>query len=150
MQGECLRKGGTVIHKRGKTYWYQFQINGKRIREAAKTTNKQVALQLEAGRRLACANGRGAASEILASSRTSLPSFCRGQKPTSNREPTRGIGFLESGLEPILWTNGSGSLAGRELRRLLWSVPVNAQTPDSIETLPVSEHFSTGASGWTI
>src|SRR5882762_4268833 len=59
MQGECLRKGDTVIYKRGKTYWLQFQIDGKRIRESAKTTNKQVALQLEASRRLACANGRG-------------------------------------------------------------------------------------------
>ena len=48
-----------MIHKRGRTYWYQFQINGRRIRESARTTNKQVALQLEAASRLACANGRG-------------------------------------------------------------------------------------------
>src|SRR5882762_3288289 len=65
MQGECLRRGGTMIHKRGKTYWYQFQISGKRIRESAKTTNKQVALQLEATRRLACANGRGISKRNL-------------------------------------------------------------------------------------
>src|SRR5260370_13999719 len=58
MQGECLRKGGTMIYKRGKTYWYQFQINGKRIRASAETTNKQVALQREAARRLASASGR--------------------------------------------------------------------------------------------
>ncbi len=48
-----------MIYKRGKTYWYQFQINGKRIRASAETTNKQVALQREAARRLAGASGRG-------------------------------------------------------------------------------------------
>src|SRR5438067_1980814 len=58
MQGECLRTGGIVIYKRGKTYWYQFQINGRRIRESAKTTNQQVALRREAARRLAPLNGR--------------------------------------------------------------------------------------------
>jgi integrase len=65
MQGECLHKGGTVIYKRGKTYWYQFQIDGKRIRASAKTTNRQVALQREAARRLACANGRGVSKRNL-------------------------------------------------------------------------------------
>jgi len=54
-----------VIYRRGKSYWFQFQINGKRIRESAKTTNKQVALQLEASRRLACANGRGISKRNL-------------------------------------------------------------------------------------
>ena len=48
-----------MIYKRGKTYWYQFQINGKRIRASAETTNRQVALQREAARRLAGASGRG-------------------------------------------------------------------------------------------
>ena len=48
-----------MIYKRGKTYWYQFQINGKRIRASAETTNKQVALQREAARRLASASGPG-------------------------------------------------------------------------------------------
>ncbi len=48
-----------MIYKRGKTYWYQFQINGKRIRASAETTNKHVALQAEATRRLAGASGRG-------------------------------------------------------------------------------------------
>jgi len=47
-----------MIYKRGKTYWYQFQINGKRIRASADTTNKHVALQAEAARRLASADGR--------------------------------------------------------------------------------------------
>src|SRR5260370_32062759 len=59
MQGECLRKGGTMIYKRGRTCWYQFQINGKRVRASAETTNKHVALQLEAASRLAHASGRG-------------------------------------------------------------------------------------------
>jgi len=48
-----------MIYKRGKTYWFQFQINGKRIRESANTTNKQVALQLEAAKRLDTRGGRG-------------------------------------------------------------------------------------------
>jgi integrase len=54
-----------MIFKRGKTYWYQFQIDGRRIRESAKTTNKQVALQLEAARRLASSNGRGVSKRSL-------------------------------------------------------------------------------------
>jgi integrase len=42
-----------VIYKRGKKYWYQFQVNGQRIRASAKTANKHVALQVEAEKRLA-------------------------------------------------------------------------------------------------
>jgi len=54
-----------LIYKRGRTYWYQFQINGRRIRESAKTTNQQVALRREAARRLAPSNGwQGSARNI--------------------------------------------------------------------------------------
>jgi len=43
-----------VIYKRGGFYHYQFQINGKRYRGSAKSTNKAEALRLEAERRIAC------------------------------------------------------------------------------------------------
>jgi integrase len=57
MQGKCLQKGDTLIYKRGKTYWFQFQVNGKRFRESAKTTNRAEALRREAARRTAAIDG---------------------------------------------------------------------------------------------
>jgi hypothetical protein len=46
-----------MIYKRGKIYWYQFQIHGRRIRESAKTTNKAAALKAEADKRVCLVNG---------------------------------------------------------------------------------------------
>jgi integrase len=46
-----------MIYKRGKVYWYQFQIHGRRIRESAKTTNKAAALKAEAEKRVSLGNG---------------------------------------------------------------------------------------------
>jgi integrase len=40
-----------MIYKRGKVYWYQFIVNGRRIRESTKARNRAAALQVEADRR---------------------------------------------------------------------------------------------------
>src|SRR5919197_164122 len=46
-----------MIYKRGKIYWYQFQIHGRRIRESAKTTNKAAAFKAEADKMVSLLNG---------------------------------------------------------------------------------------------
>jgi hypothetical protein len=40
-----------AIYKRGEVYWYEFQFNGSRIRESAKTTSKTIARDAERARR---------------------------------------------------------------------------------------------------
>lgn len=40
-----------MLFKRHKIYWYRFTIKGRRIRESTNTTNKSLALQIEADRR---------------------------------------------------------------------------------------------------
>ena len=39
------------VYKRGDTYWYEFEFNGSRIRESAKTTSKTLAREAERVRR---------------------------------------------------------------------------------------------------
>src|SRR3984893_1186050 len=39
------------LFRRGKVYWFEFQFNGARIRESARTTSKTIAKQAEAQRR---------------------------------------------------------------------------------------------------
>jgi len=40
-----------MIYKRGRTYWYEFELRGRRYRESTKQGNPRVARQLEAARR---------------------------------------------------------------------------------------------------
>ena len=58
-----------MIYKRGGVYWYQFQVNGIRIRESAKTSNKVEALRREAERRTT-ATGNQQANRSLEFSET--------------------------------------------------------------------------------
>jgi integrase len=67
-----------VIYRRGKIYWYQFQIDGRRIRGSAKTTNKHVALQREAARKLAPSNGREGSTRNLGKFEDSFAEFLSG------------------------------------------------------------------------
>jgi integrase len=46
-----------MVFKRGKTYYYEFQYEGKRIRQSAKTTNRTVALHNEAKARIGTVSG---------------------------------------------------------------------------------------------
>jgi integrase len=46
-----------AIYKRGGTYWYEFQFNGQRIQQSARTGNKDVARQIEAAHRVGLAKG---------------------------------------------------------------------------------------------
>jgi hypothetical protein len=39
------------IFRRGKVYWFEFNFNGARIRESARSTSKTIAKQAEAQRR---------------------------------------------------------------------------------------------------
>src|SRR5712675_54481 len=41
-----------AVYKRGGTWWYEFTLAGKRIRESAKTSRKTVAIEAERQRRL--------------------------------------------------------------------------------------------------
>ena len=41
-----------MIYKRGNVFWYEFSVNGTRIRESARTSNKVRALRAEANRRV--------------------------------------------------------------------------------------------------
>jgi integrase len=41
-----------MIYKRGRIFWYEFTIDGRRVRASAKTTNKVAALKAEAEHRL--------------------------------------------------------------------------------------------------
>jgi len=40
-----------MIYKRGRTYWYEFELRGRRYRESTKQGNPRVARQMEAARR---------------------------------------------------------------------------------------------------
>ncbi len=46
-----------MIYKRGKTYWFEFVFEGKRIRQSAKTTNRRAAEQIEAAFKVKLAKG---------------------------------------------------------------------------------------------
>src|SRR5262245_28178726 len=50
-------KGESMIYKRGKTYWYEFMWEGRRIRESAKTGNPRTARQIESARKTELAKG---------------------------------------------------------------------------------------------
>jgi len=39
-----------MIYKRGRTYWYEFELRGRRYRESTKQGNPRVARQMEAAR----------------------------------------------------------------------------------------------------
>jgi integrase len=52
-----------AIYKRGKTYWYEFEFNGERIRASAQTGNKDVARQIEAAHRVRLARGEAGMAE---------------------------------------------------------------------------------------
>ena len=45
------------IYKRGDVYWYEFEFNGRLIRESAQTGNKDVARQIESAHRVRLAKG---------------------------------------------------------------------------------------------
>ena len=40
-----------AVYKRGDTYWYKFNFNGKIVRASAKIGNKRVAEQIEAAKK---------------------------------------------------------------------------------------------------
>ncbi|MBK9171079.1 MAG: tyrosine-type recombinase/integrase [Bryobacterales bacterium] len=41
-----------AVYKRGSTWWYEFILAGRRIRESAQTTRKQIAIEAERNRRI--------------------------------------------------------------------------------------------------
>src|SRR5262244_526030 len=45
------KQGGTMIFKRGDTYYYEFELRGRRYRESTRQGNPRVARQMEAARR---------------------------------------------------------------------------------------------------
>lgn len=59
-----------MIYKRGKTYWYEFIWNNKRIRESAKTGNPRTARQIESARKTELAKG-----EVGIKDRPAAPTF---------------------------------------------------------------------------
>ena len=46
------------VYKRGGVYWFDFRLNGQRIRESTKQPNKTVALNMQAERRMQILQGR--------------------------------------------------------------------------------------------
>lgn len=40
-----------MVYQRGKTYWYEFKLNGIRVRESAQTNNKELAKKIETKRK---------------------------------------------------------------------------------------------------
>jgi hypothetical protein len=46
-----------AVYKRGDLYWYEFEFSGERIRESAKTRNKNIALKKEAAHRVRLSKG---------------------------------------------------------------------------------------------
>jgi len=58
-----------ALYKRGKNWWYEFQFNGKRIRQSAQTENKDAARQIESAHRVRLAKGEAGSSPIPAVAR---------------------------------------------------------------------------------
>ena len=46
-----------AVYKRGSIYWFEFVWKGQRIRQSTKQGNKQVAIQIQAGKRTQLAKG---------------------------------------------------------------------------------------------
>src|SRR5215813_7896633 len=46
-----IQNGGQMIFKRDKTYYYEFELRGRRYRESTRQGNPRVARQMEAARR---------------------------------------------------------------------------------------------------
>jgi hypothetical protein len=46
-----------ALYKRGDTYWYEFQFNGRRVQQSAQTGNKDAARQIESAHRVRLAKG---------------------------------------------------------------------------------------------
>ena len=44
-------EGGGMVYKRKDVYWYDFCVDGKRFRQSAKTSNRSLALRIEADKR---------------------------------------------------------------------------------------------------
>ena len=59
-----------MIYKRGKTYWYEFMWDGKRVRESSKTRNPRTARQIESPRKTELAKG-----EVGIKDKPSAPMF---------------------------------------------------------------------------
>lgn len=53
-----------AVFRRGKKYWYEFEFLGQRVREAAHTTNKEVAVAVERSRRRAMEESAGGVKRI--------------------------------------------------------------------------------------
>lgn len=52
-----------AIYKRGDTYWYEFQFNGRRVQASAQTGSKEAARQIEAAHRVRLAKGEAGIRE---------------------------------------------------------------------------------------
>ena len=80
-----------ALYKRGDTYWYQFQFNGERIQESAKTSNKDAARQIDAAHRVRLAKGQAGIVERPPA--PTLKSSARGLNPPSDVRLSSGTFF---------------------------------------------------------
>jgi integrase len=71
-QGQIREESEYVmaIYKRGNTYWYEFQFNGRRIQQSAQTSNRDAARKIEAAHRVRLAKGEAGIQE-----RPPVPTF---------------------------------------------------------------------------
>src|SRR5579871_6151159 len=91
------------VYKRGDVYWYEFEFNGKRIRESSQTSNKGVARQIEAAHRIRLAKGEAGIAERPAAPTFAqfAPRFTAAIKTPCANKP-RTVLFYESKLGSLL------------------------------------------------
>ncbi len=64
-----------AIYKRGKTYWFEFVFNGRRVRRSAQTSNRKAAREIESAYRTKLAKG-----EVGIEERKKVPGFSSAMK----------------------------------------------------------------------
>jgi hypothetical protein len=102
-----------AVYKRGRVWWYKFNWNGEPIRESTKQTNKRVAEQIEAAKRMALAKG-----EVGIKRKASESHACRFRAEVHGRDRDHLRG--EAGYRRVL--QGEASPADRG-SPTLWRAP---------------------------
>lgn len=110
-----------AIYKRGKTYWFEFVFDGRRIRESAKTSNRRAAEQIEAAYKVKLAKGEidlDVEKKEIPSLRNAIKDYLDWSKMQHAAKPS---------------TTRRYEVAAKALITFFGNVPIDRISPDEIE-----------------
>jgi site-specific recombinase XerD len=114
-----------AVYKRGKTYWYEFIFNGRRVRASAKTGNKRVAEQIEAAKKTQLAKrevGLDVEKIVAPTLRDAIAQFLAWSK-TEHAAKTSTTSRYETSSKPLIQFFGNR--------------PIDQITPDDVEKFKI-------------